>query len=519
MKYYLLFACLIGTILISGCINPSFDATEIAKANQAVKSFLADYPNARVIASYVSNANISSECENPQLAAKDYWKVSIFDEATKLTVNVWVDATTRNVVCLIKTGGGTTTTTTTTTITTTTIIETTTTTEERVHGGSGGNDPCKGVVCKPVTNTCPDNFIVNCLPICNSTTGACETCNPDCSRHIVMPLVKTFEYFWKNGSVGGIALDDSYLYISLDSFDPSRNQFATNQSEINMYEKGSWNLKTTLLLDSPWRPPDITTDEYYIYACGSNGTYPTLYIWRKDGTRIAKSVIEYIKPGYSARGFMCEKIVTGSDKVYLLISGPSCGGGGGCRGYVLIFDKSGNRLNTIESQEDSNIADMKIDNENIYLKVYSASTNEMHIWDKDTLTLKYVINFSSYRNFAVDNEHIYVALPETWNLGNSYINSTVVLNKKGSLVTSLYMAPCTSISVDDTYLYCGTSNSIIVNEKTPIPTSYGMMTLKDIIHLQPSGASINPILSDQNYVYAYSYDYNKNTALIQVWKK
>ncbi len=100
-----LFAIIVSVLLVSGCTSQSFDAAEIAKANEAVKSFLSDYPNAKIVASYVQSANISAECQNPQLQTKDYWKVNIYDEATNLTVNTWVDASTKNTICIIKTGG------------------------------------------------------------------------------------------------------------------------------------------------------------------------------------------------------------------------------------------------------------------------------------------------------------------------------------------------------------------------------------------------------------------------------
>src|SRR3989338_2062111 len=98
------FLSLIFIVVISGCTS-NFDATEFVKTNQAIKTLLTDYPNAKIVATYVTNASISEECINPQLEAKDYWKVSILDESTNLTVNAWLDVDTRNVVCIIKTGG------------------------------------------------------------------------------------------------------------------------------------------------------------------------------------------------------------------------------------------------------------------------------------------------------------------------------------------------------------------------------------------------------------------------------
>ncbi|MCX6816126.1 MAG: hypothetical protein NT120_04725 [Candidatus Aenigmarchaeota archaeon] len=97
---------LIAIVLVSGCTSQSFDPTAIAKVNSAIKSFLSDYPNAKVVTSYVQNVSIVSDCQNPQLATKDYWKVNIYDEATNLAVNAWIDAASNSVVCVVKTGGG-----------------------------------------------------------------------------------------------------------------------------------------------------------------------------------------------------------------------------------------------------------------------------------------------------------------------------------------------------------------------------------------------------------------------------
>lgn len=44
-------------------------------------------------------------------------------------------------------------------------------------------DLCEGVVCNPTTITCPDGINVSCTNICNTQTGFCSTCTPDCSGH------------------------------------------------------------------------------------------------------------------------------------------------------------------------------------------------------------------------------------------------------------------------------------------------------------------------------------------------
>ena len=104
MNNGILYSLLAVLVIVSGCTS-NFDATEFIKTNQAIKTLLTDYPNARVVATYVTNASISEECSNPQLQAKNYWKVNIFDEESNLTINTWIEADTKNVVCIVKTGG------------------------------------------------------------------------------------------------------------------------------------------------------------------------------------------------------------------------------------------------------------------------------------------------------------------------------------------------------------------------------------------------------------------------------
>ena len=100
----LIILVLVAVVFVSGCIN-GFDPTEIAKSSSAVKAFLAEYPNAKVVASLVSKADIREPCENQNLEIKDYWKVSIQDPDTKLEIKAWIDADTKQAVCVVKTGG------------------------------------------------------------------------------------------------------------------------------------------------------------------------------------------------------------------------------------------------------------------------------------------------------------------------------------------------------------------------------------------------------------------------------
>ncbi len=90
-------------VLISSCAG-TFDAAEIAKANNVVKQFLLDYPQAELTASLVKNISIQEACKNEQLEIKDYWKVEIFDPNAKVTVKAYIDPSTKEAVCITKSG-------------------------------------------------------------------------------------------------------------------------------------------------------------------------------------------------------------------------------------------------------------------------------------------------------------------------------------------------------------------------------------------------------------------------------
>lgn len=44
-------------------------------------------------------------------------------------------------------------------------------------------DLCAGVTCSDSSTTCPDGTVVTCSNSCDSSSGACSQCNPDCSGH------------------------------------------------------------------------------------------------------------------------------------------------------------------------------------------------------------------------------------------------------------------------------------------------------------------------------------------------
>jgi len=220
-KIVLIAVIIISTVIVSGCVGQSggqsFNVTELAKTNQAVKTFLEDYPNAKIIATLITNASIASECENPQLPTKDYWKVTITDNVSNLTVTTWIDADTRNVVCLVKTGG-----TNETEITESTEGEQNTSAECELTC-SGNADICKEYIC--VFDSCTIQTMSDCCGnyACESNESF-DSCYEDC------PLTKTAKDLLitkddiENGNdyqqIGGakLGLDEAVLSLQNENF-------------------------------------------------------------------------------------------------------------------------------------------------------------------------------------------------------------------------------------------------------------------------------------------------------------
>lgn len=86
---------LVVVIISSGCVN--IDPQALAIANPMIKEFFDDHPNAEIVvtrlskeqvASYVDD--IRSECGNPDLQAKDMYRVTIDDPDSDLRSVVWI---------------------------------------------------------------------------------------------------------------------------------------------------------------------------------------------------------------------------------------------------------------------------------------------------------------------------------------------------------------------------------------------------------------------------------------------
>ena len=101
---------LLPVVFNSGCLS-GMSPEDIAKMSSEVKSFINEYPNARVTASLLKSDYIASiigeireDC-GAQMDVTDYWKVNVYDPSTNITVTVWIEDAGRKAVCVVKKGG------------------------------------------------------------------------------------------------------------------------------------------------------------------------------------------------------------------------------------------------------------------------------------------------------------------------------------------------------------------------------------------------------------------------------
>jgi eight-cysteine-cluster-containing protein len=112
VKNYLVFGfALILVVFLSGCLGMSPEA--LAFANPLVKQFMSEYPNAQIQITHFTAEqvaqmleNISSECGNPYMEAKDMYRITIDDPDSGLKVISWIDWENREIECAVKYGTG-----------------------------------------------------------------------------------------------------------------------------------------------------------------------------------------------------------------------------------------------------------------------------------------------------------------------------------------------------------------------------------------------------------------------------
>ncbi|MBN2043367.1 MAG: eight-cysteine-cluster domain-containing protein [Candidatus Aenigmarchaeota archaeon] len=109
--YLALGAIVLSVVFISGCVNISPEA--LALANPLVKQFMEEYPNAQITMTHFTEnqssnilENISAECGNPYIEAKEYYRITMNDPDSGLSVVAWVDWETKDIECAVKYGTG-----------------------------------------------------------------------------------------------------------------------------------------------------------------------------------------------------------------------------------------------------------------------------------------------------------------------------------------------------------------------------------------------------------------------------
>lgn len=96
-----------SVIFIAGCISQSPE--NLALSNPIVKEFLTQYPNAELKITFFSQSQVQNiiesvreDCDNPYLEAKDYYKISIEEKNSGLSVLSWLDWNNKTVACAVK---------------------------------------------------------------------------------------------------------------------------------------------------------------------------------------------------------------------------------------------------------------------------------------------------------------------------------------------------------------------------------------------------------------------------------
>jgi len=99
----------VALLLTSGCLAVSPDA--IIKSSPVVQDFLKQYPNAEITATFYGadefsqiKEQVQKECEKENVTPKDYYKVTITDKESGLSITAWVDWNRQIVECAVKKG-------------------------------------------------------------------------------------------------------------------------------------------------------------------------------------------------------------------------------------------------------------------------------------------------------------------------------------------------------------------------------------------------------------------------------
>lgn len=101
---------MILVLVISGCIS-GLSPEDIAKMSDEVREFLDQYPDSDIAASYLRADYVGGVIDQvredcgEQMEIADYWRVNVHDPQTNVTLIIFIEAESKQVVCVVKKGG------------------------------------------------------------------------------------------------------------------------------------------------------------------------------------------------------------------------------------------------------------------------------------------------------------------------------------------------------------------------------------------------------------------------------
>ena len=98
-------------VFVSGCTS-GLDPQALATSNSLIKQFLAEHPNAKILATHYTAEQskniidqVRKDCDNPYMDEKDYYRVVINDTQSSFYAVVWIDWQNKTIECAYKLGG------------------------------------------------------------------------------------------------------------------------------------------------------------------------------------------------------------------------------------------------------------------------------------------------------------------------------------------------------------------------------------------------------------------------------
>lgn len=107
----LVFLSIALILLSTGCVSTSgTDVTSLAKSLPEVKTFLNEYPNARIVVALWDRQTVSEKIQlirgdcGPQMKETEYYRVTVSDPSLSLVV--WIDKDTNQMICAVRQATG-----------------------------------------------------------------------------------------------------------------------------------------------------------------------------------------------------------------------------------------------------------------------------------------------------------------------------------------------------------------------------------------------------------------------------